>query len=92
MGIEEHDAEKRGNGETETGEDERYYLPCPKRKNQARVPVNLCERCEFGSDNFTRTDPCWYPAGRTVRKPYRRKGSNVVRRPKVKKIERDGLS
>jgi hypothetical protein len=30
-------------------EDERYYLPCPLRKNQARIAVTICDqnKCEF---------------------------------------------
>ncbi len=30
-------------------EDERYYFPCPKRKNRARIPVTVChkEKCIY---------------------------------------------
>ncbi len=31
------------------GEDERYYIECPLRKNRARIPVTLCFNCEFAT-------------------------------------------
>jgi hypothetical protein len=77
MAVEE-DEEIRGSGDegkkedlsagASAKEDERYYVPCPNRKNQARIPVTLCERCEYGSDDFTRVDPCWYPSSKRKRK------------------------
>ncbi len=78
--------------EQETKEDERYYVPCPKRKNKARISVTLCFNCEFatGSAQGAHVEiGCGFPVGRTLKKPWRRKGSNV---PRVNKIERDGLS
>ena len=69
-----------------SNEDERYYVPCPNRKNQARVALTICERCEFASHPvFTIEDPCWFPASARPRKKKRT-------RPAVKRVERDGLS
>ena len=52
------DTETRGHGDMETRrygeEDLRYYLPCPLRKNRARIPVTVChkQKCLFlGSEN-----------------------------------------
>jgi hypothetical protein len=28
-------------------EDERFYIQCPQRKNQARISIVLCFNCEF---------------------------------------------
>ncbi len=70
----------------EMKEDERYYVPCAKRKNQARIPITLCFGCEFatGSSETSHVEiGCAFP---TITKPWRRKGSNVMRRPRVKKI------
>lgn len=77
-----NDTENRG-----TGEDQRYYVPCPKRKNQARIPLTLCFRCEFVTGEIA--DPqieigCGFPVSS---KPKIKKA-----KPKVKRIERDGLS
>ena len=74
-------------------EDERYYVPCPKRKNQeARIPIARCFDCEFSTGDPAEDHVkigCGFPVGRVLKKPWRRKGSNY---PRVNKIARDGLS
>ncbi len=93
MGIEEKDTEMRRNGKADKSpEDSRYYVHCPKRKDQGKVPVVKCFDCEFstGSAEGERVDiSCGFPVGRIMKKPWRRKGS---RYPRVNKIARDGLS
>lgn len=86
------DEEKK---DTDQREDERYYIQCPKRKNQARIALTLCFKCEFvtgEADDQHIGIGCGFPVGRTLKKTWRRKGSNVGRRHRVNKIERDGLS
>ncbi len=73
-------------------EDERFYVVCAKRKNQARIPVVKCFGCEFataGAEGVQIEIGCGFPVGRIMKKKWRRKGSNY---PRVNKIERDGLS
>jgi hypothetical protein len=76
-------------------EDIRFYVPCPKRKSKTTIPMVKCFGCEFatGSSRDSHVEiGCGFPVGRIMKKPWRRKGSNVTRQPRVNKIERDGLS
>ena len=63
-------------------DDERYYFPCPLRKNRARVPVTVChqKKCLFlaSEDGKLR---CGY-------------GDKVLpgKMPRVNRVDRDGLS
>jgi hypothetical protein len=63
-------------------DDERYYIQCPLRKNQARIPVTVChkQRCIFLASKDEKIQ-CGYG------------DPNLIpgRRPRVKKIERDGV-
>jgi len=61
-------------------EDLRYYLPCPLRKNRARIPVTVChkQKCLFLGSKDGKPS-CTYGE------------QNLVSRPKVNKIERDGI-
>jgi hypothetical protein len=77
--------------DTARGEDGRYYIECRKR-NRSRIPLTHCFKCEFATgeaDGQQIEIGCGFPLGRTMKKPWRRKGSN---QPGVNKISRDGLS
>lgn len=38
----------------ETKDDPRYYVECPKRRDQARIPVVKCFGCEFATGESER--------------------------------------
>jgi len=62
--------------------DQQYYFQCPLRKNHARVAVTVChqQRCIWLA-----TD------GGKLRCGYGNTNLTPGKRPKVKKIERDGV-
>ena len=46
--MQRDDTETRRHGDAEKkAEDQRYYLPCLLRKNQARVAVTVCMSCRW---------------------------------------------
>jgi hypothetical protein len=65
-------------------EDERYYLPCPLRKNQARIPVTVCikERCIY-IESVSGKTICGFNTG-TV-KYVRNRAGGYKRKPNVSK-------
>jgi len=64
-------------------DDERYYLLCPMRKNQSRIAVTVChqKKCLFLASE-----------GGKLRCAYGDSRFKIGKRPKVSRIDRDGLS
>ena len=64
-------------------DDERYYIRCPRRKNNARLAIAVCLKCEFVTGSVEQGYVgigCGFP---NRQKP--------IQRPKVKRIARDGV-
>jgi hypothetical protein len=80
--------EERRAESVERREDERYYVPCPRRKNQARIPVTLCFNCQFSTGEVFNKEfayveiACGFPVSHRPEKK--------IHRPKVKRVSRDG--
>jgi phage-related protein len=68
--------------DTQPAEDLRYYLSCPLRKNHARIPVTVChkQKCLWLTSD-----------GGKVKCGYGDPNLKPGKRPKVKKISRDGV-
>jgi hypothetical protein len=74
-------------------DDERYYFSCPMRKNRARIPVTVChqKKCLFlaSEDGKLR---CGYGDQRFKIGPPTLKLWRAGKRPRVSRVDRDGLS
>jgi hypothetical protein len=71
-------------------DDERYYLLCPLRKNQARIAVTVChqKKCLFLASEGGRLR-CGYDDPDRIRIGA---GKALPKWPKVNRVDRDGLS
>jgi len=63
-------------------DDERYYNPCPLRKGRPRIAVTVC-----------RKQRCFWLAsdGDKMKCGYGDPNANIGKRPRVRRVERDGV-